>query len=145
MLNEIPLAHGKSTTVTRRSLPSSNVWSARLPRTYVYTLRPALALSLSVTEITQLQIVFTPGNERRLNKSKINCCNYSPAHPYNNYYTLDRGSSPLLAQITSQTHANHLSLLTVHPYIPSVTIFGFFLFFSSVQSLDDSFFKANPL
>ena len=73
-------------------------------------------ISLSDTEITRLQTVFTPGNECRLNKSQINCCNYSPAHPYNNYYTLDRGSSPLLAQITSQTHANHHSLLTISIY-----------------------------
>ena len=28
--NEIPRAHGKSTTVTRRSLPPLNVWPARL-------------------------------------------------------------------------------------------------------------------
>ena len=70
------------------------------------------AIPLSVTEITQLQIVVTPGNERRFNKSKSTCCNYSLAHPYNNYYTLDRASSPLLPQITSQTHANHPSLDT---------------------------------
>ena len=86
---------------------------------------------------TQLQIVFTPGNEHTLNKSKINCCNYSPAHPYNNYYTLDRGSSPLLAQITSQTHANHPSLLTTFIYTCSNSswLFFFFFFFQVTDTL----------
>ena len=88
----------------------------------------------SVTEITQLQVVFTPGNERRLNKSKFNCCNYSPAHPYNNYYTLARGSSPLLAQITSQKHANHPSLLTTSIYICCNYSWLFFFFQGTKQA-----------
>ena len=87
-------------------------------------------VSLSDTEITHLQIVYPPPPPSPL--------------PYSNIYTLDRGSSPLLAQTASQTHANHPSLLATSIY--TCSNYSWLLFFSLLlffQSLDENFLNAN--
>ena len=97
----------------------------------LYFCRPLPSTSLSVTEITQLQIVFTPGNERRLNKSKINCCNYSPAPHIIIIIRL---------RISPLPHKRTLTC-SLHPYINVVTILGVFLF--KCSSLEKASLKQN--
>ena len=66
-------------------------------------------VSLSVTEITQLAILFTPGSERRLKKSsysakfKINWCNLITSAPTTLLYSRSRIVS------TSIAGSNHLT------------------------------------
>ena len=66
-------------------------------------------LTLSVTEITQLAILFTPGSERRLKKSsysanfKINWCNLITSAPPTLLYSRSRIVS------TSIAGSNHLT------------------------------------
>ena len=100
------------------------------PRRPLPTPSPSI---LSVAEITQLQIFFKHGNERRLNKSKIKLCNYSPSPP----------SPPppphiiIILSIEDRVHCRlkqpHKCIQTtlacsLHPYIPAVTILSFFFF-----------------
>ena len=85
-------------------------------RTRKWTImRSDLTIPLLVTEIRGCRpfsrLEMSAGS---INHKSIAATTAPPIH--NNYYTLDRGSSPLLAQITSQTHANHSSLLTTSIY-----------------------------
>ena len=99
-----------------------------------------LPLGLSVTDITQLQIFFRPGNERRLKNQLVQL--------------QPRPHTIIMLLIEDRVHCwlkppykRMQTTLTcsLHPYTPAVTILGlFFFFFLSVQSLDESFFKAKP-